>query len=107
MKGLINKYFTHTNSVKWVDVLDKLIKNYNSTYHTSLNKEPKEVNEEEELEIMFSKIKKTFDIINDKETFEIGDKVRIKEKRTTFQKEGQTYSRETYTITKINGGSVS
>lgn len=106
LRGLLNKYMSHTNKVVWFDVLDKLIKNYNSTYHSSIKKEPKDISEADELEIIFNKIKATFDILNKEEVLEVGDKVRIREKKGLFEKGGFNYSKDIYVIEKVNGKSV-
>ena len=41
LRGLINKYCTSHKTTKYIDVLEDLIKNYNSTYHSTIKCTPK------------------------------------------------------------------
>jgi hypothetical protein len=37
------KYFVYNNDTVWYNVIDKIINNYNNTYHDSINKTPNEI----------------------------------------------------------------
>ena len=50
LKQLIYKYLYHSNSFRYIDVLDKIVENYNSRPHRSLGKlAPREVNEKNQV----------------------------------------------------------
>lgn len=106
LKALMFKYFKAKNTTKWVSVLPQFIRNYNNTYHSILKTSPNEVEAEEFFRDQFLK---TLDILNEEKTepeLKVGDRVRILLPRQQFQKEGQTYSTEIYTISKVNRASV-
>lgn len=106
LKTLINKYLTYKNSVKWIDVLDKLMKNYNNRYHRTIKKSPSEVSKNEQKKIMFDKIEQTFDNFKPID-INVGDKVRLPvKKKSLFDKEGENYSREIYTVEKVNNKTI-
>lgn len=101
IRDKIDEYMTAYNTKKFIDVLDKLVDNYNNTVHSSTNMKPNEVNEKEENKIINNKIIDYIDAkqkINDE--FEIGDNVRLLKNRKLFQKgQKETYSKIIYKIT--------
>jgi len=42
IKRLIGRYFTNNNTRRWIDVLDKLVENYNQMKHRTIGKTPEE-----------------------------------------------------------------
>ena len=38
------RYFTETNTKKWINILPELIKSYNNSYHRSIKRKPNDVN---------------------------------------------------------------
>ena len=50
LKTMMWKYFYKSRGYNWLDVLDKLVENYN-TKHRSIGMKPSEVNEENEFEV--------------------------------------------------------
>ena len=40
------RYFTASNTLRYIDVLEKFVKSYNSMYHRSIKMKPIQVNEE-------------------------------------------------------------
>jgi Integrase core domain/Chromo (CHRromatin Organisation MOdifier) domain len=84
LKSKMWKYFTYKSTLRYVDVLDDLVKSYNDTYHSSIKMAPSAVNVHNESEIrkrLFGAKKRPL-----KYKFDIGDKVRISETRRTFKK---------------------
>ena len=43
LKELFDKYFTAMNTVKWYDMLDDFVENYNNRYHTAIKMSPNDV----------------------------------------------------------------
>jgi len=43
IKGMIMQYQAANNSHRYLDVLPKILKNYNNTYHTTIKSTPTEV----------------------------------------------------------------
>ncbi len=104
LKRYLSKHFVHTGTTRWIDVLDDLMYNYNTTYHTGIDRTPESVDEKSELDIMLEKLDKTANLRNN--TFKVGDTVRIAQKRGIFAKEGQNWSDEIYVIDRVNIKSV-
>jgi hypothetical protein len=89
------------NTVKWADVFDKFITNYNNTIHSSIKLEPAEVSLEKEKEILDDKVEKYRSINTNKDNIQVGDKVRLPITKAKFQKEGQRYSSDLYEVAEL------
>ena len=83
LKDKMYKYFTANNTKKWIDILDKLVDNYNNTVHSSIKKKPIEVIKQDAISIgriLYPPAKKRpFKL-------DIGDLVRISEAKKAFRK---------------------
>lgn len=100
LKEKMYKYFTHSNSYRYVDVLDDLLYNYNHSKHRTIGYAPSDVDESNENEIY----DKVFQLEPDKITkfkFQLGDTVRVNKLKRFFDK-GYTWnwSEEIFTISK-------
>ncbi len=99
LKTRMWKYFTHKNSLKYLDILQSLVKGYNRSYHRSIRMKPIEVNGETE-----SAVWKTLYAQSEpssKFKFELGDKVRKSKQRLTFEKSYLPgWSEEIFTVVK-------
>jgi len=100
------RYFTYSNTYKYIDILSDLINSYNNTYHRSIKTKPILVNKTNENQIFLNLygFNKNDDIepenINVK--YQIGDKVRIAKFKTTFEKGyTQNWSKEIFTIHEV------
>lgn len=85
LKSRMWKYFTHHRTLKYVDVLSKLVHGYNHAYHRSIKRAPVSVtleNEPQVTEILFGKKKQK----SVKSKFKVGDFVRINKTKRTFEK---------------------
>lgn len=86
--------------------IKKLVKNYNNSYHRSINMTPVKAIENVEAVLAERKKTKGYDDKRDKDDIEVGDKVRIqwihlKDKRNTFEKSDVNWSKDVYTVSKI------
>ncbi len=103
IKHIIFKSFTHTDTTVWYDKLDKMIKAYNDTVHSSLdNRTPNEADERtsDTLKLLVNKL----DQQPQQPQLKVGDIVRIKLKKPLFEK-GYTrrYSNLTHKILEKRG----
>jgi hypothetical protein len=100
LKQMIFKYFTLKDSLKWVDILDDLIENYNNTINSSVGKKPNEINEKNKNNVVEYVENKIFSpAITNEKYFNDGDKVRILLKTKKFDKKtGVRFSDKLYTI---------
>jgi hypothetical protein len=85
---------------KYIDVLDDLVKNYNSTKSYSTNYKPIEVNDKLEERLFVEKSFKKKEILNEiNNDFKIGNFVRILKTKKLFSKgDKYSYSKGVYEI---------
>ena len=85
LKSRMWKYFTHHRTLRYVDILSKLVEGYNHAYHRSIKRAPVSVtpkNEPQVSEILFGKSK----LSKQQPKFKVGDYVRINKTKHTFEK---------------------
>lgn len=103
LKSKMWRLFTERGSYRWLDILKGLVDEYNETVHSTIKMKPKDVNKENEKEVLFnireSRKKK---IPSRKQRFEVGDKVRISKYKKTFDKGyWPNWTNEVFTISKV------
>lgn len=99
IKEKLTKYFIANDTTRWIDVIDKIIHNYNHTVNRGIGIEPYRVNSRLEHEIIVWKRAQTEIFHNKSEKIEKGDKVRIINKRILFEdKMLPNYSNEVYEV---------
>ena len=111
IKRKVAKYMTGKRTTNWIDVIQKLITQYNNTPHTSLgNIKPSLATTPENL-IKIGTINHEKQLINNgilqgaKNPIEIGDLVRVERLKGTFEKGyEQTYSTDLHRVVKTHGG---
>jgi hypothetical protein len=107
LKEKLLKYFTSQDTVRWIDILDKIIWNYNHTVNRGIGIEPYKANNYIQTEIVTNKKEITEKIHEREPDYEIGKKCRIINKTALFEdKMTAKYSNKIYTITKVNKNSV-
>ena len=99
LRGLINKFSTSHKTTRYIDVLPKLVDNYNNTVHSTIKVTPNEAEKHIE-EINLIMLKKYMKAQADEQVFNIGDKVRHMINLSIFEKQGQSkWAKEINTIT--------
>lgn len=101
LKEKMWRYFTKTNQLRYIDVIDDLVHNYNNSYHRSIRMTPADVNidnQEQVWNTLYASV-----VPDKKPVFKEGERVRIAQSRQTFKK-GYVpgWSEEIYTIDKVN-----
>ena len=88
MKNKMWKMFSANNNTVYWDKLDKLVDDYNNTYHSSIKMTPTEASKKENEKQVFTNLYEDEIYLKPKKPkFSIGDKVRIsKYKRRVFDK---------------------
>lgn len=100
LKGRMWRYLTATNSKRYIDVLQDIVKGYNNSYHRSIKMRPIDVTKENE-SVVFHNLYGTRvgRSVKSKCKFKIGDIVRISKIRGTFTKGyEENYTHEFFTI---------
>ena len=87
MKTNMWKYFTANNTHTYIDVLQRLVDKYNTTYHHSIKCTPSEARKPEKyahvFEALFGKVNREKKKVP---KFHVGDRVRISKKKKQFEK---------------------
>ena len=101
----IYKNFTLNNNTIWIKDLNKLVKEYNNSYHRTIKMKPVDASKKSNENIVRKNY--NFEIITNKKKFKIGDKVRISLLKNTFEK-GYTsnWSEQIYVIYDIKCSNV-
>ncbi len=86
LKTKMWKYFTHKNTHKYYDVLQDMLKSYNSTYHRTIGQSPDSVRPEHVEAICLRMYGSTNGTTTEVAKFKVNDKVRISKTRQTFGK---------------------
>ena len=102
LKGRMYRYFTHNNTFKWLDVVQKLVDGYNRTQHRSIGMAPVEVNEQNEMALWQKLYGKK---LMSRPYFKIDDYVRVsKHKHWSSRGFLPQWSEEVFQINRISKG---
>lgn len=108
LRRLISKYEIAFSTNKWIDVLPKLISNYNNSKHRTIKMSPLDALQNPRYnEMNYDRIRiRTHDANAqeyNQEQFQIGDKVRLLLKKSNFVKQTVRFTSTIHTIEKIEG----
>ncbi len=107
LKEKLTKYFVSSDTVKWYDIIDNIVDNYNRTVNRGIGIEPIKVNPFIENEIVQEKKSPTGIIKPTLPEFVVGDKVILRNKDVLFQdKMKAAYSTKIYTVTRTTANSL-
>ena len=102
----IYKNFTLNNNTIWINDLDKLVKEYNNSYHRSIKMKPIDASKKSNENMVRNNLY-NFKITNKKPKFSIGDKVRVSLIKNTFEKSyTSNWSEEIFIIDNIKTSNV-
>ena len=97
------KYFTEYNTRKYIDVIHKLLKSYNHTYHRSIKMEPVSVTIDNQAQVwknLYGSMSSSS--ITPVTPFQVGDNVRISKTKGRFEKGyEQNWTYEIFVVDKI------
>lgn len=107
LKERLFKYFTANNTLRYVDVLQNLVKSYNSTIHSSLNGlAPNQITAKNEKKVWKQQYGEYLKKGGNKGPFQSGDKVILSKLRKTFDKGYQpNWTKEYFIIVDRLGSS--
>ena len=90
LKTKMWRYFTRRGSYRWIDVLPELMRSYNASIHRSIGMAPNDVTRQVQHELWVKQEAKGPQKVNNKEakeTFEVGDEVRLSKAKMVFAKD--------------------
>jgi hypothetical protein len=102
MKQHMFKYFTANDTFKYYDILDKLVKNYNNTVHSSIKMTPVEASKLKNELTVYKNLYPEKEELLKKPKFKVGNRVRITKKKGKFEKGYTTrWTKEIFVIEKV------
>lgn len=102
MKQHMFKYFTANKTFKYYDILDRLVKNYNNTVHSSIKMTPVKASKLENELTVHKNLYPEKEELAKKPKFKVGDRVRITKKKGKFEKGYTTrWTKEIFVIEKV------
>lgn len=101
LKSRMWKYFSLRSTNEWLDILPKLVSEYNNTKHRTIKMKPNEVNRSNEEQLLLNIYKNSAPALP-KTKFKVNDSVRISKNKHVFEK-GYTpnWTTEIFTIRKV------
>ena len=106
IEGKIQKYLLFHDNLRFIDVIDKIVLNYNNTRHSRTHFKPIDVTHLNEREVFQHLYKKRHEM--EAQLFEVGDRVRVSERyffpdltKVVNKKLLKKFSREIYIVDKI------
>ena len=104
LKTKMWKYFTHHDTLRYLDVLPDLMESYNKTYHRSIGMAPVSANRKNQETVWQTLYGKSEPLA--KQKFFVGDKVRLSKTRRVFKKGYlPSWTDEIFTVVECRKGS--
>ena len=102
IKQRLFKYFTYSRSLRYIEILPKIVAGYNHSYHSTLKMAPAEVTKANEKRLWWSMYGHVVKENAKKPKFQKGDRVRIKIDKRVFEKGYiPTFSEAVYYVAKV------
>ena len=106
LKQLLSRYMTVYKTKVWIDVLPKLVTNYNNSKHRAIQATPNQVEKSLKIRGMVRQIARNkTELIHNKQLIKVGDAARVLNRKALFDKEKARWSSEVYTVTQDLGKS--
>ena len=109
LKSLLWRYFSYNHTYKYIDILQKLLTEYNNKYHSSIKMAPNSVTPDNSKEV-FNTLYGSFEHeVPPKKPpkFRIGDFVRISKYKRAFEKGyTQSYTTEIFRVRRVVYGYI-
>lgn len=107
IKEKLTKFFIGHNTVRWLDIMPKIITNYNKTVNRGIGVAPIKVTNAMEADIIAQKREQSGELYEKLPDFVVGDKVRLRNKKVLFaDKQLPKFSSSVYTVIKVYGNSA-
>ena len=102
LKEKLWRYFTKSNSTRYLEVLPDLVNAYNHSFHRSIRRAPVEVNTKNQEDVWYQLYGRGKNRKRKPAKFKVGDRVRISKTRRVFKKGYlPSWTRELFTVYTI------
>lgn len=99
IKKRLYRYFTHTNTQRWIDILSDVTSSYNNTFHRSIQMKPSNVNVNNAASLWLKLYQKPLPLRLPKFKFKVGDYVRISYLEEKFHRDfDHHFTREVFIV---------
>jgi hypothetical protein len=96
------KRFTAENTRNWINMLDKLLTEYNNKKHSTIKMTPIEASKKDNEGIVWNNLNNNINTVTGKQKFKVGDTVRISRIKAVFEKGYlPNWSEELFTVVKV------
>ena len=104
LKDKLNKYMIANDSVRWIDIIDKIVYNYNRTVNRGIGFTPLQASKPIVQSTIINKALLKTKLFEEfiEEDFRVGERCRIILDKKLFDKGSKKYSQEIYTVVKVN-----
>lgn len=100
---MIQKHLTSMNTSKYIDVLQRLMDEYNNRYHTSIKMTPFHASDPKNRTLVFKNLYSDKPACDSSSKFSVGDRVRISRYKKHFEKGYKpNWTKEIFEIAEIN-----
>lgn len=106
LKEKMWRYFTHTGSYRWLEVLPQIVKGYNAAKHRSIGVAPQSVNKDNQQKLWLMQERKGPSVVTRLNPIEplinVGDHVRLSKVKRHFEKGYlPNFTEEIFTVSRI------
>ena len=102
LKNMLYKSFTYKRNTQWLNILQKQVRAYNNTPHSFLKNTPDQIYHNPSPEYTGRLLEIRSKVNGIPTTYKVGDKVRIQVKGLFHRGFEGNYSKEVYTVEKVN-----
>lgn len=107
LRDVLKRYSIAYNTNNWIDVIDKIIHNYNNKIHSTLGDTPENVIKKDNTSDVYQRLEKRINKADEayfnRTSFQVGDKVRLLLKKGIFEKGTERWSRTIHKVEKVDG----
>lgn len=97
------RYFTHTNTKRYIDVLQKIVDSYNNSFHSTIKAIPAKVTIDNAAKVRATLLQRSKKIPQRSAKYNMHDLVRISREKSTFQKGYESgFTDEVFRIVRVD-----
>ena len=107
LRDILKRYSIAYDTNNWIDVIEKIIENYNTRVHSTLKTSPLETLMSEKSDVLYKRLDDKRRIAENqyynRENIGVGSKVRLKLRKGIFEKGSERRTRTVHTVERVDG----